>query len=95
MHDETECVVGGAIVEHGLVTALVGQDPDTDKNESLEDAVEGPEGASQSESGCVLNLASHVEYSADKSDVSHNVAHRSASRLLEAVLGDCGSQRVD
>lgn len=95
MHDEAECVVGGTVVEHGLVTALVGQNPDTDKNESLEDAVEGPKGASQSESGCILDLAAHVEHSADKSNVSHDVAHRSASRLLEAVLGDCGSQRVN
>lgn len=49
VHDETERVVGGAVVEHGLVTALVGQDPDTDKDEALEDTVESPEGTSQSE----------------------------------------------
>jgi len=95
VHDETECVVGSTVVEHGLVTALVGQNPDTDKNESLEDTVEGPESTSQSESRCVLDLTAHVEHGADKSNVSHDVAHRSAGRLLEAVLGDCGPQRVN
>lgn len=49
VHDKTKCVVGDAVVEHGLVTALVGQNPDTDKDEALEDTVEGPESASQSE----------------------------------------------
>ena len=95
VHDKTECVVDGAVVEHGLVTALVGQNPDTDKDEALEDTVEGPQGASQSECWCILNLAAHVEDGADKGNVSHDVAHGSAGRLLEAVLGDCGSQRVN
>lgn len=49
VHDKTECIVGGAIVEHGLVAALVGQDPDTDKYEALEDTVESPKSASQGE----------------------------------------------
>jgi len=49
VHDETKSVVGSAVVEHGLVTALVSQNPDTDKDESLEDTVESPQGASQSE----------------------------------------------
>ena len=49
VHDKTECVVGGAVVKHGLVTALVGQNPDTDKDEALEDTVESPQSTSQSE----------------------------------------------
>lgn len=75
VHDETECVVGGAVVEHGLVTALMSQNPDTDKDKSLENTVESPQGASQSEGWCVLDLAAHVEDGADKSNVSHDVAH--------------------
>lgn len=49
VHDKTESVVGGAIVEHGLVTTLMSENPDTDKDESLENAVKSPQGTSESE----------------------------------------------
>ena len=77
VHDKTECVVGGTIVEHGLVTTFMSKNPDTDEDESLENAVKSPQGASESERRCVLDLSTHVEHGADKDDVSHNVAHRS------------------
>lgn len=49
MHNETECVVGGTIVEHGLVTTLMSKNPDTDEDETLENAVKSPQGASEGE----------------------------------------------
>lgn len=95
MQNKAESVVDCAIVEHGLVATLVSQNPDTNKDESLEHAVESIQGASQRERRYILDLGSHVEHGRNEGDVSHDVAHGGGRRLVEAVLGDGGSQSVN
>lgn len=74
VQNESEGVVDSAVVEHGLVATFVSQNPDTDKNETLEDAVESPQSAPQSEERYVLDLSSHVKNCEDQCNIACNVA---------------------
>ena len=96
--EPTNKVVQDLAVGEGLVTTLVGKDPETGTDHTLDDGVESPESPTSGVRGNVLGsdkLVEEVE-SADKSDdVTGDVVEASGSRTLEAVLGDSIANIVD
>jgi len=96
--EPTNGVVQGLAVREGLVTALVGKNPETGTDKTLDDGVESPESPASTVRGNVLGsdkLVEEVE-SADKSDnVTGDVVEASGSGTLEAVLGDSIADILD
>jgi hypothetical protein len=96
--EPTDKVVQDLAVGEGLVTTLVGKNPETGTDKTLDDGVESPESPASTVRGNDLGsdeLVEEVE-SADKSDdVTGDVVEASGSRTLEAVLGDCIADVVD
>lgn len=96
--EPTNKVVQDLAVGEGLVTTLVGKDPETGTDHTLDDGVESPESPTSGVRGNVLGsdeLVEEVE-SADKGDnVTGDVVEASGSGTLEAVLGDSIADIVD
>jgi hypothetical protein len=96
--EPTNKVVQGLAVRERLVTALVGKNPETGTDETLDDSVESPQTPTDTIGGNVLGSDKFVEEveSADESDnVTGNVVEASGSRALEAVLRNGIADVVD
>ena len=96
--EPTNEVVQGLAVRERLVTALVGKNPETGTDETLNDSVESPQTPTNGVGGNVLGSDKFVEKveGADESDdVTGNVVEASGSRALEAVLGNGIADVVD
>lgn len=96
--EPTDKVVEGLAIGERLVTALVGKNPETGTDETLDDSVESPQSPTNAVGGNVLGSDKFVEEveSADESDnVTGNVVEASGSGALEAVLGNGIADVVD
>ena len=96
--EPTNEVVQSLAVGEGLVTTLMGKNPETSTDKTLDDGVESPESPTSTVRGNDLGSNELVEEieSADKSDdVTGDVVEASGSRALEAVLGDRIADIVD
>lgn len=91
-------VVQGLAVREGLVAALVGKNPETGTDKTLDDGVESPQTPTDAVRGNVLGsdkLVEEVESADQGDDVTGNVVEAGGSRTLKAVLGNGVSDVVD
>lgn len=75
----------------GLVTALVGNDPETGAEEALKEGVDAPEDGSNGHEGDVLGsneVIPHIECGGQAGHVAEDVCPASDGGALEAVLRD-------
>jgi hypothetical protein len=96
--EPTNEVVQSLAVGEGLVTTLVGKNPETGTDKTLNDGVESPESPTSTVGGNDLGsneLVEEVESTDQSDDVTGDVVEASGSRTLEAVLGDRIADVVD
>lgn len=96
--DPANGVVQGLAGRERLVTALVGKDPETGSDKTLNDGVAGPEKGAKAVGGNVFRSAELVEggeNGGQDGDVTEDIVETSGSRALKAVLGDGVSNVLD
>lgn len=93
---------GGVVEDLGcrkrLVTALVGEDPETSTKETLDNGVKEPQYSSGWDTWDVLwsdEFVEQVESSCKTDNISANISQPSQSGPLEAVLGNGISNIID
>lgn len=82
----------------GLVTALVGKDPETSPKETLHEGVQTPENEADGVGGDCLGRDKVVKKSESGSEASHvtqDISHTEEAVTLEAVFGDGISNVLD
>lgn len=91
VEDPAGDVVDEARVGEGAVATLVGNDPETGSEETLEDGVDGPETSTGRSGGDVLGghkVVPDGECGGEEDHIAEDVAVASEGGALEAVLGD-------
>lgn len=92
VHEQSHDVVELAGLGECTVAALVGENPDTGEDESLEDGVASPGNAASVHVWNVRNVSGGVGEDGDVEVVADNVCHRADVGWLEAV---CWNSIVD
>jgi len=98
VENPTDGVVKGLGGREGLVTTLVGNDPQTGAEQALEDGVEGPKTSSNGSRGNVLGSNKVVcegESGSEADNVAGNVVETGSSRALETVSRDSITDLLD
>ena len=88
VHDQSHDVVELAGLGESTVAALVGENPDTGENESLEDGVASPGNAASVHVGDVGDVGGGVGEDGDVEVIADDVGHRANVGWLEAVCRD-------
>lgn len=89
--DPADGVVEDLVGREGLVAALVGQNPQTSTEETLEDGVQSPEQYTSRHRGHRLRghvFVEYVEGSGQRSEIAGDVAKTTNGGALKAVLGN-------
>lgn len=98
MHDPSDDVVVQLGGGKGAVTALVGENPKTSTEQSLEEGVQTPESEACRVGGDVLGgdeVVEEVEGGGEAGKVADNVSHTEDTITLEAVLWDGVTELLD
>lgn len=91
MADPADSVVQDLGGREGLVTTLVGQDPDTGTDETLDDGVQGPQSHTSRHEGNSLRgdiVVEEVEDGGQDSHVTEDIVQASHGGAVEAVSGN-------